>query len=470
MSIYTAPYYIGSPVWMQEAMLSLRGWARGSLREGPAFRRELAEVDRTQWLDEAAMDALQLDRVRRTLQHAFDHVPFYRDRMRAVGFEPDDLHTLADLGRLPELSKRDVFDAGERMLSDVHHGLRFKGSTSGTTGLSMTGWRDLHTINRENAFIWRQMGWAGMKPGDRRVWLRGDKVVPSAQKAPPFWRHNRGEHQLMMSAYHLSEATAGAYIDALEAYDPVVLQGYPSAVLLMARYLVSKGRRYRGRSLRSVVTSSETVTDEHRRLVDEAFGVRIFDWYGCFERMVAIGTCEQGRYHLMSDYSYTELHPQPDGSCEVVGTSFDNLLMPWIRYRLGDAIVPAPQGTLCTCGRAFPVIDHIVGRIEDYILTPDGRHVFMMSNVLDYLPNLLEGQIRQDSRDEVKLLVVMAPGAVLDEPGARAAVRAQLGDDMRITIQRVERIPRTSNGKLQVVVRSLPATEVLPPKPMAKDV
>ena len=55
MSIYTAPYYTGSPVWMQEAMLALRGWARGSLREGPTFRRELAEVARTQWLDEAAM-------------------------------------------------------------------------------------------------------------------------------------------------------------------------------------------------------------------------------------------------------------------------------------------------------------------------------------------------------------------------------------------------------------------------------
>lgn len=461
MSIYTALYYTGSPVWMQEAMLALRGWARGSLREGPTFRRELAEVARTQWLDEAAMRALQLDRLRRTLQHAFDHVPFYRDRMRAAGLAPGDLRSLDDLRRLPELSKRDVFDAGGRLLSQVHRGPRFKGSTSGTTGMSMTGWRDLYAINRENAFVWRQMGWAGLKSGDRRVWLRGDKVVPAAQKVPPFWRHNRAEHLLMMSSYHLSEATALSYIEAMESYDPVMLQGYPSAVLLMARYLVSKGRRYRGSKLRSVFTSSETVTDEHRRLVQEAFGVRIFDWYGCFERMVAIGTCEHGRYHLMSDYSFTELHPQTDGTCEVVGTSFDNPLMPWIRYRLGDAIVPAPQGTRCDCGRVFPVIDHIVGRIEDYILAPDGRHVFMMSNVLDYLPNLLEGQIRQVSHDEVKLLLVMAPGARLDENGARNAVLAQLGEGMKITIQRVDSIPRTANGKLQVVVRAIPTVGAL---------
>lgn len=456
MSIYTARYYTSSPVWIQETMLGLRGWARSTLREGPSFRRELAEVERTQWLDDAALGALQLNRVQRTLRHAFDHVPFYRDRMKAARFMPEDLKTLADLHRMPELSKRDVFDARSAMLSQSHRGPRFKGGTSGTTGLSMTGWRDLHAINRENAFVWRQMQWAGMKLGDRRVWLRGDKVVPSAQKAPPFWRHNRGEHQLMMSSYHLSEATAQDYIDAMEAYDPVLLQGYPSAVLLLARFLIAKGRRYRGRSLRAVFTSSETVTDEHRRVVDEAFGVRIFDWYGCFERMVAIGTCEQGSYHLLSDYSYAELHPQPDGTCEVVGTSFDNFLMPWIRYRLGDAIVPAPHGKRCSCGRAFPRIDHIVGRVEDYVLAPDGRHVFMMSNVLDYIPNLLEGQIRQDTRDEVKLLLVLAPGAQLDEAATRRAVLAQLGEGMRISIQRVESIPRTSNGKLRVVVRSLP--------------
>lgn len=459
MSIYTARYYTGSPVWLQEAMLGLRGWARSSVREGRSFRRELAEVEQTQWLDAAAMATLQLERAQRTVQHAYEHVPFYRERMRAIGFAPGDLHTLDDMRRLPELSKRDVFDAGERMLSDAHRGLRFKNGTSGTTGMSMTGWRDLHSINRENAFVWRQLRWAGMKPGDRRVWMRGDKVVPAAQKVPPFWRLNRGEHLLMMSSYHLSEATAQAYISAMEAYDPVVLQAYPSAVLMMARYLVSKGRRYVGRSLRSVVTSSETVTDEHRRLVEEAFGVRIFDWYGCFERMVAIGTCEQGRYHLISDYSYAELQPQPDGTCEVVGTSFDNFLMPWIRYRLGDAVVPAAHGAGCTCGRAFPVIDHIVGRIEDYVLAPDGRHVFMMSNVLDYVPNLLEGQIRQESRDEIKLMLVLAPGAVLDEAAARAAVRAQLGDGMRIRIEQVSSIPRTLNGKLRVVVRALPVIE-----------
>ncbi len=455
MALYNHPTYLKSPAWAQEWLLSARGWLRRSLREGTAFQRELADVERSQWLDPEGLQALQLERLRATLAHAAAHVPFYRDRFQAIGFAPGDLKCLDDLRRIPELTKRDVFDAGPAMLSDVHRGPRFSGTTSGTTGMSLTGWRDMASITRENAFVWRQLIWAGMKLGDRRVWMRGDKIVPGTQSRPPFWRHNRGEHMLMMSSYHLSESTAEAYLGAMQAYDPVILQGYPSAVLLLARYLVNHGRRYTGRSLKAVVTSSETVTDEHRQLVDKAFGCRIYDWYGSMERMTAIGTCEHGRYHLISDYSHTELEPQPDGSCEVIGTTFDNRLMPWIRYRLGDKIVPAAAGLRCACGRHFPVIERIVGRVEDYILAPDGRQIFMMSNVLDYIPDLVEGQVRQDSPDELHLLLVIKPGAPFDEAATRRAVRSYAGETFRVRIERVAQVPRTANGKLRVVVRNL---------------
>lgn len=324
--------------------------------------------------------------------------------------------------------------------------------------MSMTAYRDLHAINRENAFVWRCMMWAGLNPGAPRAWLRGDKVVPPDQDKPPYWRHVSADNMLMMSAYHLSEASAASYIDALEKFDPVVIQGYPSAVLLLARYLISSGRTYRGTRLRCVVTSSETVTDEHRDLVRGAFGCSIIDWYGAMERMVAIGNCEHGNYHLMSDYSYVEFLPLDDGSHEVVGTSFDNFLMPFIRYRLGDSVVLGDPNYSCPCGRHFPVIDKIIGRVEDYILTPSGRKVFMMSNMLDSLPGVLEGQIRQDELGAIRVLLVPVPGQGPIRP-AEVVKRAQmmLGSDMRVNVEEVREIPRTRNGKLRVVVRSIPA-------------
>ncbi|MDC8772084.1 phenylacetate--CoA ligase family protein [Roseateles albus] len=453
--MYSAKYYVGSPVWLQEAMLSVRGWVRGSMREGAAMKKELDEVLRTQWLDPDELSLLQLKRLRATVTHAGLHVPFYREHFKAAGFEPGDLKSLADVSKIPQMTKMHAFEAGRRMTSEVHSGLKFEAHTSGTTGLAMTSWRDLHSINRENAFVWRQMIWAGFKPGDRRAWIRGDKIVPADQKVAPFWRHNRGEDMLMLSSYHLSELTADAYIEALELFDPSVFLCYPSAILMLARYLISNGRRYKGKSLRGMMTSSETVTDEHRRLVSEAFGVQIFDWYGACERMTAIGTCEHGKYHVMADYSYTELEPELGGSCSVVGTSFDNKLMPWIRYKLGDEIMPAPTGSQCTCGRHFPLVSSLIGRIDDYVISPDGRHVNMMSNAIDNIPHILEGQVRQDSLDELTLVLALVPGAPFDEAAAIEAVRTYIGHDMKVKVHLVESVPRTGNGKLRVVVRTV---------------
>lgn len=453
--MYSLPVYKRSPVWLQNMMLSARGYARRTLREGSAFRRELEEVERTQWLGHEAMRRQQLERLQKVVRHAALHVPYYRESFAAAGFSPDQLVSLEDVQRIPVLTKRNAFDAGERMLAENTSGPRFSNSTSGTTGMSMKVQRDLQSINRENAFVWRQCIWAGGRPGDRRVWIRGDKIVPADVKAPPFWRYSKADNMLMMSSYHLSEQSAEHYIRALEEFDPVFGMVYPSAVLLLARYMVNAGRMYRGKSLRGFMTSSETVTDEHRRLVQEAFGCRIFDWYGSAERVTAIGNCEHGNYHVISDYGFTELVPQDDGACEVIGTSFDNFLMPWIRYRLGDSIVPADPDFVCPCGRAFPVVKQVVGRVEDYVLMPDGRHVFMMSNALDHIPNLLEGQVRQDSADEVQILIVPAPGTQIDKAASVAAAKAQLGEGLRITVREVAEIPRTSNGKLRVVVRTI---------------
>lgn len=459
MTLYSARAYTHSPVWLQQVLLSLRSGMQTYLR-GRGSESDVADLIAAEFMDSDALAAMQLERTRATLVHAARNVPFYRSRFRAVGFDPADLKSISDVAKLPYLSKSEVIAAGDTMLAENHRGLRFSTSSSGTTGVPLTAWRDLKCVRRESSFVWRQLRWAGLQPGDRRVWLRGDKIVPAVQREPPYWRHVATARMLMMSSYHLGESTARAYLDAMARFDPAGVQAYPSSILLLARFLVDRGKRYQGRSLRAVVTSSETITDEHRRCIEQAFGCRLFDFYGSMERVVCIGTCEHGRYHLMPDYSYAEFAPDEQGNLEAVGTSFDNDLMPWVRYRVGDVIVPAAPGTVCACGRAFPVIDRIVGRIEDSIVTSDGRHVFMASNILDYVPHLLQGQIHQERPGEVRVLLVMNPGTRVDVPLVERAAKNYLGDQMRVRVEQVESLPRTPNGKLQMVVRS----GILPPR------
>jgi phenylacetate-CoA ligase len=452
MSLYTSATYRRGPLWTQELLLSVRGSVRRWIRSfGQA---DLAsQIERFEHFDAEAVTEIQLLKVRATLEQAAKYVPFYRKRFAEIGFDPRDLTHLRDLQRIPELTKLEALSAGHSLLSERHWGPRYSALTSGTTGTPMRVWRDLSIARREQAFINRQLRWAGVKDGDSRVWLRGDKVVPLRQRTPPYWRLSRGDNTLLMSSYHLSASSSSLYIEEMGRFDPKVIVAYPSSILLLARSLANDGNRYRGRRLRAIITSSETLTSEHRGIIEGAFRCRIFNFYGSAERVVCIGTCESGKYHLMSDYGYAEFAPCADGSLELVGTSFGNYVMPWIRYRIGDVVVPAPSDARCDCGRSLPLIEQIEGRVSDSIVTPDGREVMMAGNILAYIPDVIEGQVRQERPGEVELLLVMARGGQLNIESAKRAVTDHLGCAMQVSVHCVAAVPRTASGKLRPVVR-----------------
>jgi phenylacetate-CoA ligase len=451
--MYTSNLYRKSPRWMQELLLSSRSWMRSRVREGQALELQLAEVMQTQFLDTEQLAALQLERTRQTLLHAGQEVLYWRELFARLKFDPRDMTQLSDLQALPVLDKDTLKAQGLRMRSSKPKGPSFASTSSGTTGSFLTGWRDLHAIVRENAFVWRQMQWAGVKLGDHRAWLRGDKIVPSSQQHAPFWRVNAADRLLMLSAYHLSQARAGAYVEAIERYDPVCIQAYPSAIVFLAQCLEAEGRRYGGAQLRSIVTSSETLLGSHRVLLERVFGCSVFDWYGAFERVAAIGSCEHGHYHLLTDYSFVELRHGALGS-ELLGTSFDNRLMPLIRYQMNDHIELDASGQACTCGRAFPRVKKILGRAQERLLGLHGQQVFMPANVFDDLPGLLAGQWLQHEPGRVTLQCQFALGQALQTEAIEAVARRYIGPLMQLEIRLVDHLPRSAAGKLPAVVQA----------------
>ena len=435
--------YRHSPVRLQESLIGARAALRLRLREGRRFEALAAQVEDSQWWSARELRAYQERSVDNLLAFAAREVPYYRGRR-------------ADLAQWPLLDKAEVRAAGRTLLAARRRGPLVAGSTSGTTGTPLRLWQDLIAINRENAFVWRQLEWAGLRQGERRAWLRSDMIVPVEQREPPYWRLNRAENMLMLSSYHLAESTAAAYLEALAAFDPVLIQAYPSSIGFLAAWMLASGARYRGPALRGIVTSSETLPAVRRRDIAVAFGCPVFDWYGLNERVAAIGTCEHGRYHLMSDYSHVELLPAGDGTFELVGTGFNNLAMPLIRYCTGDFVRPAPSGRLCVCGRAFPLIEAIDGRVDEAIKLPNGRSVGRLTHVFEGLDGILEAQIVQDRVDALTVLLVPCDGyGARTEERLRAKLRFRLGEGVALELRCVDAIARGANGKFRGVVSAL---------------
>jgi phenylacetate-CoA ligase len=392
------------------------------------------------------------------LRHAQLHVPHYREQLagRDLTLDPRDL--AGGLGALlPVLDKETLRSQAARLRSDDAKGpFLFRSSTSGTTGTPVQGWRNLPSIGVENAFVERQLMWAGWRPGDRRVWLRGDRIVPLQPQRSTFWRHDRADNCLWMSSYHLREDTVPGYGQALARFRPVIIQAYPSAAAYLGQMLLAAGRRYRDPALLGVVTSSESLSQHQRSVIEEAFGVPVYDWYGQFERVIAIGTCEQGNYHLMPSYGLTEMQPCGDGTSELIGTGFHNPAMPLIRYRTVDRVVPADRGYLCPCGRHFPVIEQILGREDDQIVTGDGRPHIAPDFIFDGLPGLLEAQFVQPALNEIRIRVATQAGfGAPQEALLKQRAQERFGAAVAVHIDRVAAIERSSNGKFRGVVRTV---------------
>ncbi len=321
--------------------------------------------------------------------------------------------------------------------------------TSGTTGTPLRIKQTLECIQIEEAFVYRQLKWMGYKLGDRKVWLRGDIIIPIETTNPPFWLRDFVTNTLYMSSYHISNETIRLYIEKLEKFDPVVIQAYPSSIGLLASWLKANNIIYQGKKLKGIMTSSETVSLDIRNIIEEMFQCQVYDWYGQSERVCAIGTCEHRNHHLLTDYSMVDFTDN-NGRKEIVGTSLNNLATPLVRYKVGDFLEMA--SSKCECGRIFPVVEKIYGREDEVITLSDGRKFSRLGHIFKDVNNLIESQIVQTTPDTFIINIVVSMNFTEeDENLIIKQARERLGN-IGITIQKCKQISRGARGKFKFIV------------------
>ena len=453
-----------SPVSLQSVLLSAFSAHLNRQRYGGRFPEFRALLEESQWWDRNRLRAWQEEQLRRVLSHAYEHVPYYRETFRHHGYDPARFQGLEDLQKLPVLDrdivKHRVADLKSRALPP---GGLTEGHTSGTTGSPITLFYDADMIAMNYAVMDRQYRWAGLRmeqDGDRAAVLRGNVIVPLEQKQPPYWRHNRALNQLIFSSFHLSPQNLGDFLAALREFAPAVLDGYPSSLYVLAKLLLNEGERL---PLKAAITSSETLYDFQREAIEAAFTCRVFDYYAAAERVIFSVECDHhAGHHLCEEYGVTELldeHDLPvaDGTEGfMVGTSLHNLGMPLIRYRTTDR--GALKANQCSCGRPLALMEDVTTKAEDVLRLRDGRLISpsVLTHPFKPLDSIEGSQLIQTALD--RLLIRLVPGGKFTDSDRQHLVRelkARLGDDMRIDIELVGELPRTSRGKFKWVINEV---------------
>lgn len=449
--------YPATPTLAQNAIVSMAGANLVRKKFGRGFVRFLRNIEESQWWSESELVEYQLLRLKELVRFAFSNSVYYRRAFDREGLKPDAIKELEDLKRIPILTKETIrYRLPEiaplhlrRLKLELEH-------TSGTTGTGLHIYWDREAIMKEYAFVARHRRWAGVQPFDLQATFGGRIVVARSRKSPPFWRTNVPERQVFFSMYHLSRNNANHYISKLRSLNPDFVQGYPSLISTISEFSHEMGTPLFGP--KAVFTSSETLLDSQRKSIEQAFGCGVFDWYGSSELAASIGQCEKGRYHLNSEYGIVEVDSDSsgggNGGGEMICTSFVNYGTPLLRYRIGDLI--RMSSTRCPCGRGLPVVEEIVGRRDDIVVTPTGVCVGRMDHIFKDAINVREAQVIQEASDELRILIVRRPEfADSDLVRLRNEFRTRFGDEMKLSFEFVDRIPREATGKFRSVISKI---------------
>jgi len=453
--------YLRSPLWLQNASVAAYGWWWHRRRFGEHYRhlvRELIEHER--WTSEE-IERYQGSRLDEVLRAALQS-PYYRPLVEQAGVS-SAMRLRDALAGLPLLSKQQLRTSSKALLTGRAPRGTITFKSSGTTGTPTEIFytRQFHAV--EVAVIEaRNLRWAGATYRERRVMFGARKICRFDQDQPPFWRFSPAENLAYASVYHLTPKFLPAYIRFLRSFKPVVVMGYPSALYAVAQFALAHNEVLPAAT--GVFTSAERVEDHMRDVIERAWQTRLFDRYGAVEGCVSASQCEHGRYHVNPEVGIVEIldgqgrpvGPGVDG--EVVCTGLQNLLQPLIRYRIGDTARWATDQT-CPCGRQFPILDGINGRVEDVCYTADGRQIVRFDTVFKGVDRIREAQVIQDAIDAFRVDVVPAGGFNADDVKLIAQnLRVHVGN-VGVKVECVPSIPRTAAGKFRAVICRLSPEE-----------
>ena len=265
-------------------------------------------INNIQWYSKDEIDKYQLTKLQQLVKYSYENVPYYKDLFDKIEIKPKDIKNLDDFQKIPFLTKEIIRRNSNNLKSKNVPGFRFQlTATSGSTGKPLELFVDkikypINAFAYYKVFINR----AGCKIYDKSVHLIGTVIIPSANK-DKFWKHKTMGRRMHLSTLHLKRENIPKYIEKIRKFNPKYILAYPSAIIEIARY-IKENKIKPISSLKAIMLSGETLHDWQKKLIEESFQCRIFEFYGLSESTAFASSCEKSSYfHFFPEYSFIEL-------------------------------------------------------------------------------------------------------------------------------------------------------------------
>lgn len=429
----------------------------------------LKELRASQWAPAEENERLQRERLSDLLRHAHAQVPYYRDVLEACGAVGSTGRVdLEAFTAIPFLDKDIIRGKGDELLSeDLDQRPWFRNYSGGSTGEPVAfvqERRDKVGWGRAVTFLFDE--WSGRGLGDRWALLWGSERDLSGVPNRRVRYRRRTRRLLVLNAFGMTPEHMGEYVRDLNRFRPRQILAYAGSLYELARYIRDGGLSVW--SPAGIMTSAESIYPEQRALIESVFRAPLFDRYGSREAGNMACECDHHRgLHVSTPTHLIELL-RPDGtlagpgeSGEIVVTCFETFAMPLIRYRIGDLATWA-EGP-CDCGRAWPLLQQVNGRVMDAFGIPgggtiDGCYFTMGFFGRDWVKKF---QVVQETADLLRVYIVLRdptiPRERIDPDLAHydEHARTVLGPACRVEYEFVDAITPTPQGKHRYTISRL---------------
>jgi phenylacetate-CoA ligase len=364
------------------------------------------------------IEAIQTDRFLSLWNYLWKNNEFYRNRFIEAGIEKQDVQAVADIAKIPILTKSDIRQNGCRIISAGYSKdqlLHYK--TGGSTGKALDIYITEECSEQRNACARRHDRWTGWEQGEYigAAWGNPKKTETIRE----FIINTCLQPYIYLDTMSVTEQAVSHFVKEWKAKQPTLLFGHAHSLYILANMI--EDLNLSGVHPKGIISTSMMLLPHERKKIEEVFLCKVTDRYGCEEVSLIASECERHEgMHLNIEHLVIEIIRE-DGTAADVGepgriivTDLMNMAMPFVRYQVEDIGILLDRE--CSCGRALPLMGPVQGRIADFLIKNDGTKIAGISiieNTLTKLNGIDQLQIIQESLKEFNINIV--PGSQYNE-------------------------------------------------------
>ncbi len=413
------------------------------------------QLETSQWMSPVELRALQLSKLNRLLEHARLRCPYYARHPR---YQTAAIRTIEDFHELPVMTRDALRRNAYKMRWPGMPRKKMLHWTRGSTDVPVPFFWDRNRQAWDKANRLRGLAWQHLSAHDRELHIW--PVDPPLTPASRFKEQLRTLRDRLLRDRQFDSLTVSPQLidrvwRAWRGFDPVVVTAFPSVLCNLIQWTGGLRIARLNPSLRRVHATGEILYNWQRQLIEQSFGVPVFESYGVQEAGAIAFECEHGNWHCSDESLLVEVlgrdsRPVAPGRVgEVVVTGLDSFAMPLIRYSTGDVV--RAGATRCRCGRGLSVIEPLMGRRSDF-LKSDAGHRVGPRDVVESLSGLVEnGGFQIVQQPDGLVAVEMLSGAChAGTDAVQQQLRRVLGR-RTVCFQTVATLERSAYGKCRFV-------------------